>query len=310
MEKRSRKSKRKFIITQCILIFFIILFLILYFYYKDINNRNIIKYNEKVKELSNAILNKENELKELTDYYNSNSNIDDKINNLKDEYFNYLKELELDVKNGKKNIKIAYLTIDDGPYYNTYKVLDILDQHNVKATFFTTTVNGTYCYDNRKYECFNLYKEYIKRGHTIANHTYTHAIRYGLYNSVNSFIDAVKKQEEQVKKYASNYKTNILRFPGGSSTAGSLKNNIVKELQKLGYGYVDWNGYDGDGWNLSSKEEAWKYFTSSINEKIEVILLHDYSRYTTQLLPDMIKYLEDNNYILLPLFYDSIMIKK
>ena len=61
---------------------------------------------------------------------------------------------------------------------------------------------------------------------------------------------------------------------------------------------------------LYSKEETWNNFTSTINEKIEVILYHDYSRYTTAILPEMITYLEENGYILLPLFYESNMIKK
>ena len=33
--------------------------------------------------------------------------------------------------------KYIYLTFDDGPCENTYRVLDILDRYNVKATFFT-----------------------------------------------------------------------------------------------------------------------------------------------------------------------------
>ena len=97
------------------------------------------------------------------------------------------------------NEKAVYLTFDDGPYYNTYKVLDILDENNVKATFFTISANGEYCYDNKSENCFNLYKEYYKRGHTIANHTYTHAIFKGLYNSSDSFMDAIERQEEHIK---------------------------------------------------------------------------------------------------------------
>ena len=45
-------------------------------------------------------------------------------------------------------------------------------------------------------------------------------------------------------------------------------------------------------------------------ENIEVILFHDYSYITYSILPDVIKYLEDNNYIILPLFYESIMVNK
>ena len=309
MEKRITKSK-KFIIIETILLVLIISLLNTSYYFKNkiltidksmIDEYNSLKENQK---------DKEKELTKLNNYYIEYSNIDNKINSIKEEYFKYIKNLENDIISGKSNKKIAYLTFDDGPYYNTYKVLDILDKYNIKATFFTTTTNGTYCYDNRSYECFKLYPEYVKRGHTIANHTYTHAIRYGLYNSADLFIKAVKDQEEHVKKYAYGYITNIVRFPGGSSTARSLKSPIIEKLRENHYGYVDWNGYDGDGGMLSSKDETWNNFISTINEKIEVILYHDYSRYTTALLPEMITYLKENGYILLPLFYESVMIKK
>ena len=35
------------------------------------------------------------------------------------------------------------------------------------------------------------YKKIVDNGHTIANHTYSHAIFYGLYNSTDSFINEV-----------------------------------------------------------------------------------------------------------------------
>ena len=47
-----------------------------------------------------------------------------------------------------------------------------------------------------------------------------------------------------------------------------------------------------------------------MNDDIEVILFHDYNRITTSILPGFIEYLQNNNYVLLPLFYDSVMIKK
>ena len=89
-----------------------------------------------------------------------------------------------------------------------------------------------------------------------------------------------------------------------------LKNEIIAELKKLNYGWVDWNGFDGDGGMLKTKAEAWKNMKASINEPIEVILFHDYSKITTSLLPEFIEFLQNKGYILLPLFYESNMINK
>ena len=209
--------------------------------------------NLKDKENSDSSINSDKD-KELQIWKKELEKVKDLDNEIKEEYFNKLKEFETKVINNETNKKIAYLTFDDGPYYNTYKVLDILDRYDVKATFFTTTVNKQYCYDNKSYNCFLLYKEYATRGHTIANHTYTHAIRKGLYASTESFMEALINQENHIKTYSNGYVTNIVRFPGGSSSSGKLKQSIISELRKRGYGWVDWTAGDGDGGKLKSNE--------------------------------------------------------
>ena len=313
MAKKSRKNKILFILISLILIIISGIGIYSYFYFdkelveKKNNNKEIIEKNKEKEELLKS---KNEEIEKLNNELSKYDNLDEKVVELKKEYFNSIKELEDEIISGKSKAKIAYLTFDDGPYYNTYKVLDILDKYNVKATFFTTSINGENCFDNKKENCYKLYKEYIKRGHTIANHTYTHGICRGLYSSANSFMDAVIKQEEQIKKQTGGYVTNIVRFPGGSRTAGKLKDPIITELRKRGYGWVDWSSEDGDGGGLESKEQAWRNLTSTINSNIEVILFHDYNAITTSILPEAIEYLQNNGYILLPLFYESNAINK
>ncbi len=59
------------------------------------------------------------------------------------------------------------LTFDDGPNPSmTPKLLDLLDRHNAKATFFLI---GRYVR-----ECPELVKETVARGHLVGNHTETH----------------------------------------------------------------------------------------------------------------------------------------
>ncbi len=257
--------------------------------------------NEKIEEINKQI---EEVNKEITDLNNIS------IEDAKKELFVEAKKLEDKIIAGESKTKIAYLTFDDGPYYSTYKFLDVLDKYNVKATFFTTNINGDYCYDNKSYNCHLLYPEYIKRGHTLANHTYTHGWNRGLYSSVNSFVTALKDQENMISELTGGYKTNIVRFPGGSNTAGGMKQPIMAKLKEIGYGWVDWTALDGDGGDLESTTQAWSKFKGSINQDIEVVLMHDYNRYTLAILPDAIEYLQDKGYILLPLFYESNMINK
>ena len=237
------------------------------------------------------------------------NNISENTNKLKEEVFSLASKLEKQIKDGKNTYKIAYLTFDDGPYYLTNQFLDVLDKYNVKGTFFTIGLNKDICFDNTSQSCSGMYKKIVDRGHTIANHTYSHAIFRGLYSSADSFIYQVTLQENKIKD-KTGVKTNIVRFPGGSATSGSLKNSIIAKLRSKGYGWVDWTAQDGDGGALANKAEAWKNFTNSINEDIEVVLFHDYNNITLSILPEAIEYLEKNNYIILPLFYDSVMVNK
>ena len=311
MAKRTRKGKE---LLKSNLIDYILFFLFFIFTFCSIIliNKNIDYhkiYQKNNSSLKEEILLQEENIKKLQEEITSYQNIDDTISNTKKNYYQELKRLEDSILDGSSSKKIAYLTFDDGPYYSTYRVFDILDQYGVKATFFTTNTNGEYCYDNKSENCQIRYQEYLDRGHTIANHTYTHAIFRGLYNSVDTFMDAVIKQEELVYS-KTGYKTNILRFPGGSATARGLKDSIIEKLRERGYGWVDWNAMDGDGGALDSSTQAWNIFVNSIDEKLEVILYHDYNDITISLLPDMIEYLQNNGYVCLPLFYESSKINK
>ena len=80
-----------------------------------------------------------------------------------------------------------------------------------------------------------------------------------------------QKQEDLIYS-KTNVKTNIMRFPGGSSTAKNLKNDIIIKLREKGYGWVDWTAQDGDGGALKSRDQAWNIFTKSINDNIEGLI--------------------------------------
>ena len=319
MGKRVRKARRKkfldqhFLFVEFLLIIIVLIFsldgIFLYYQCQHLKKENFT-FRKEYHTFSNLYLNKKAESNNLNKKIKSYQDIDRSIQTIQKKYFSRIKQLEDDILAHKSDKKIAYLTFDDGPYYNTHKVLDILDQYHVKATFFTISMNGEYCFDNKSENCFALYPEYVKRGHTIANHTYTHAIRGGLYRSADSFMDAVIRQEEHIKTQTGGYVTNIVRFPGGSAQAKDLKDPIIERLRERGYGWVDWTAQDGDGKGIASWEDGWNTFTSSINDPIEVILFHDYNRITTEILPSAITYLEENGYQIYPLFYESNMIQK
>lgn len=313
MERNKRKNKNNYWIIIILSILILLSSLCLIFFHQKLQN-NIKTANKLKKEVS--LVEKEQNVNiesktKIEEEINKLKDIDNIIQNEKKEVFANAKELEQLILDKKTNYKIAYITFDDGPYYNTHKVLEVLKKYKVKATFFTIGLDKEKCYDNRNESCQEIYKKEFDNGHTVANHTYSHLIFNGLYSSVNSFINEVKKQENLIKEKTGST-TNILRFPGGSGTAAAygIKNGAIDKLKEMGYGWVDWTAQDGDGGSVSGTDDAWNRFTSSINEDIEVVLFHDYSTVTLQILPRAIEYLQNKNYILLPLFYESVKVNK
>ena len=315
-EKKLKKKEKKaldcsvkfsilLLVVSIITLAFIIFLYIKYTDEKKINTDLSKQLKEEEKTLSginttlNSVKEEENEL----------LSIDNNIEELRQEVYKLTIDLENAILEGRTDYKIAYITFDDGPYYLTHSVLDVLKEKRVKATFFTIGLNKDVCFDNSYADCSIMYKKIVDNGHTIANHTYSHLIFNGLYNSTYSFITQVEKQEEMIRD-RTGVTTNIVRFPGGSGTAGSLKYGIIEELRNRGYGWVDWTAQDGDGGSLSDTTTAWNNLGGSINESIEVILFHDYNYTTYRILPDVIDWLESKNYIILPLTYDSVKVNK
>lgn len=86
--------------------------------------------------------------------------------------------------NKSKDSKALYLTFDDGPVPEfTIPLLKLLEQHQVKATFF---IIGK-CAENHPELILRMKNE----GHKIANHTYTHPPfhKVSIYHKLNEVLD-------------------------------------------------------------------------------------------------------------------------
>ena len=241
----------------------------------------------------------DNHIEEIENDIKIYKNVKEETAKLEEEYTDNIAKLEQMILNKETNAKIAYLTFDDGPYDLTQKYLDILKKNNVRATFFTL--------GKRDYK--DTYIRIVNEDHTLANHTYYHNIHKGLYKSSDNFMSQIQKLEDYIYSIT-NHKTTLMRFPGGSSQAGRLKNEIVNKLHNKGYKYVDWNCYTGDGSDtLMAKHDAFYYYKETCKDDIIVILMHDYNYSTVNNLDKIIKDLKDRGYILLPLNNKSVMAK-
>ena len=216
---------------------------------------------------------------------------------------NYSKKLEMPtVKNIKiKNInpsvisdKTIYLTFDDGPSYLTEKVLDILKEENIPATFFVTS-RGIDTYSN-------VIKRMQEENHTIALHTSTHNYSY-IYSSDENYFKDLEEIRNKVYNITG-VKSRIIRLPGGSSNTVSKKyskgiiTRITNRLAENDFYYFDWNIDSLDASGSVSKEVIYNSVTQNIHSGTNVVLMHDSSTKETTVLAlkDIIKYAKDNGY--------------
>ncbi|MBR6459315.1 MAG: polysaccharide deacetylase [Actinomycetaceae bacterium] len=191
--------------------------------------------------------------------------------------------------NGEKTV---YLTFDDGPSQNTEKVLKVLDDYDVKATFFVVGLSP---------EHYSWIGEAYRRGHTIGLHTYSHDYA-GVYASTDAYYADLDKIGAVVKEQIG-YVPAFIRFPGGSSNTISRNytSGIMSELshsvQERGYQYYDWTGSCGDGADHPADvliSEATKF---GDQENI-ILLMHDSQAKdtTVEALPKVIEYYKNLGY--------------
>jgi peptidoglycan/xylan/chitin deacetylase (PgdA/CDA1 family) len=224
------------------------------------------------------------------------------LEEVRTEYGQTVRQLEDMINAGESDYKICYLTFDDGPTYYTPDFLDELKEHDVYATFFTIGKSMP--------EAQGLRNTYLRReareGHTIANHTYTHAINGSLYKSTANFMDAVKRQDDLVYKVTGIH-TDIVRFPAGSYYNPYRKSSI-KALTDAGYGWMDWigNAFDSGDNNYSASRTAKIVINQARQEEIIVVLMHDWKKNTLGALDEIITTLQAENYLFLPLFKESV----
>lgn len=156
------------------------------------------------------------------------------------------------------------LTFDDGPDPEiTPRVLDLLDQADVRATFF--------CIGRRVEARPDLAAEIVRRGHRVENHTWSHPNAFacyppaGLRREIQQAQDAIGRATGRVPT--------LFRAPAG------LRNPLLeRELHRAGLTLASWTrrGYD-----IVEKDPA--AVARRLLQDVEagdVLLLHDGSALT------------------------------
>lgn len=186
-----------------------------------------------------------------------------------------------------RGTKKLALTYDDGPNDpHTEALLDVLDQHDVKATFFLI---GRYVRQRP-----DLVRRQLVLGHAIGNHTWDHP------NLIFSTPGSLRAQLERTSQEifdACGQKPTLFRPPFGGRRPG-----VLQTANALGMTPIMWNVTCYD-WSAKSSESIERHAVRQIRGG-NVILLHDGGhlgfgadrRHTVKATDNLIRRYKDQGY--------------
>ncbi|KAI6402251.1 hypothetical protein MCOR08_010125 [Pyricularia oryzae] len=165
-----------------------------------------------------------------------------------------------------KKSKVVALTFDDGPSIYTEQVLNLLKQHNAKATFFLTANNGQWPMESEPWS--GLVRRMMAEGHQIAHHSWSHQDM--------SVLDADTRKDEIVR--AEEAFANVLggRFPTYFRPPyGSCNADCLAQARRLGYHVVTWD-VDSDDWRYQTEiERSERQVEDGVAAGGSIVLAHD-----------------------------------
>ena len=187
-----------------------------------------------------------------------------------------LKKVQLTTKD-----KVVALTFDDGPSpRNTLKILKILENNDIKATFFW--IGGML----KKYP--EIGKQVADAGHVIGNHTWSHS-----YRQMNKAAAATEIDDTEDLIYqTTGIKSLYFRPPGGI-----LTNGVADYAKEKNYAIIMWSKDSIDYRRYDAKR-----LVNNVMRKIkptEIVLMHDGGgdrSATVKALPEIISRLKKLGY--------------
>ena len=181
--------------------------------------------------------------------------------------------------NHATNKNAISLTFDDGPHPEfTPKILDLLKSANEKASFFLIGKNA------EKHP--ELVKQIIADGHVIGSHSYAHTNNYGFLSRNKVTKDIMKSQKilfDITKK-----RVQFFRPPFGVTNP-----NIARAVKNLSLKTFGWSvrSYDTVAKN---SETVFKKVIANL-KRGDIVLLHDTSELSVEILEKVLKYLKAQN---------------
>jgi peptidoglycan/xylan/chitin deacetylase (PgdA/CDA1 family) len=170
-----------------------------------------------------------------------------------------------------------YLTFDDGPTPEiTERVLEILDNHHIKATFFCIGDNV------RKHP--EIVQKIISKQHSAGNHTYSHL--KGWKTKTKTYISNTEACEIKLNSLFKIRNSKLFRPPYGKITPWQSY-----KLRKLGYKIIMWDVLSKDYDASISAEKCYENVIKNVSSG-SIIVFHDSNKAKENVLNSLEKTIE------------------
>lgn len=175
---------------------------------------------------------------------------------------------------------VVALSFDDGPAVeHTPLILDILEEHEVKAAFF--------CIGKNIEGNAHLLQRIHAEGHVIGNHTYSHDFWFDLFGS--GYMGSDMEKMDTITINATGLQPRLFRPPYGVTNP-----NLARAIRKNNYLPVGWSIRSMD--TVATDEQK---LLQKIMKELHpgaVILLHDTCEITASILPQLIAGIRSKGY--------------
>jgi peptidoglycan/xylan/chitin deacetylase (PgdA/CDA1 family) len=180
--------------------------------------------------------------------------------------------------NKKVHNKLVAITFDDGPHPSfTPKVLELLQKYNAKASFF--------CVGHQVHQFGEIVNKIVANGHTVGNHTYSHSNKFGFFGTQKVILE-LQRTNMAIKE------TTGLDPKFYRPAFGVTNPSIGRAVKKLQLNTIGWNIRSLDT-TKRSKKTVLERITNKI-KKGDIILLHDSSDKTVEVLEQLLLFLQRN----------------
>ena len=166
---------------------------------------------------------------------------------------------------------------------DTQQLIDILEQYNVKATFFVVG------------DWVEKYPESVKAlhdaGHEVMNHSNTHAHFNSL--SAEEIIADVEACNDKIEA-VTGVRPTLIRCP-----YGEYDDHVISAIRSIGMEPIQWD-VDSLDWKEISAPEI----TQRVTEKIQngsIVLFHNAALHTPEALPGILEYMIGQGYEVVPI---------